>query len=389
MWNMNETYEVVYMDNKVYQEIPVLLALAHDRSENGRLALVEKLGEVFLDQAACLTAKEEKLVNELVEEILRTESETIRRALIANFDKAVSAVRPIALRIAHGPIEIAKNVLVANANLEDDDLIIVIKNKGGDHASAIAQRAHISEAVADALVTTGSLRVMQLVAENLGARLSPTAMNILTDAARIATMLQDPLLTRPDLPSEKAINLCWWASKDLRRAALERYGFGPGRLDNALTRSIEDKMKTHLFEKEDDVAMGALLSWITEREGLSTSLLVKMLRLNHYRLFNLALSHMTDMDIGSIDTIINAHEPRLMVAIAKALDIDKGSFVSLFLMSRGGRKDEQVVHPRELSAALETYDKLSVKDAKAMAYSWKLNPTILKDQIAAHVQLMG
>jgi uncharacterized protein (DUF2336 family) len=377
------------MDNKVYQEIPALLALAHDRSEKGRLALVEKLGEVFLDQSATLTAREEKLVNELIEEILRTESEAIRRALITSFDKAVSAVRPIALRIAQGPIEIAKNVLVANTNLMDDDLIVVIKNKGGDHASAIAQRIQISEAVADALVSTGSLRVMQIVAENLGARLSSTAMDILTEAARIATMLQEPLLARPDLPSEKAINLYWWASKELRRAALDRYGFGPGRLDNALTRSIEDKMKTHLFERDDDTAMINLLSWITEREGLSTSLLVKMLRLNHYRLFNLALSHMTEIDIDAVDTIVNAHEPRLMVAIAKALDIDKGSFVSLFLMSRGGRKDEQVVHPRELSAAMETFDKLSTKDAKAMAYSWRLNPTILKDQIAAHIQPMG
>ncbi len=53
-------------------------------------------------------------------------------------------------------------------------------------------RESISEAVADALVTTGNIKVMQLVAENLGAQLSRRAVNVLTETARFTLSLREP-----------------------------------------------------------------------------------------------------------------------------------------------------------------------------------------------------
>lgn len=87
--------------------------------------------------------------------------------------------------LLRAPIDIARPVLVANENLADEDLIEIINTKGSRHASAIATRKQISEAVADALVTSGDLAVMQVVAENLGARISGRAIDImLIDAGR-------------------------------------------------------------------------------------------------------------------------------------------------------------------------------------------------------------
>ncbi len=367
-------FEVKGMESGVYKHIPELLDLARDTSEAGRLALVEKLSEVFLEQSLSLSRKEEELVNDLIEEILNNDNEALRHALIASFDKAVHASRAIAVRIGAAPIEIAKNVLVNNENLRDEDLVTIIKDQGDNHAAAIATRREVSEAVADALVTTGSMKVMQIVAENLGARLSPTAVDILVDTARLATMLQKPILSRPELPPEKALHLYWWVSKDLRRSAMERFGFGPGRLDHAKSDTVEQKLKTHIFEKDDDEAMKMLALWIEEREALSPALLSQLLRMNHYRLFNIVLSRMCELDLKYVDAIIDSAEPRLIVALCRNLSMDKGTFVSIFLMSRGGRNDEQVVNPRELSAALETFDKLSPDLARSMLATWRVNP---------------
>jgi len=67
----------------------------------------------------------------------------------------------------------------------------------------------------------------------------------------------------------------------------------------------------------------------------------------------------------------------MMVVLCRAIDADKGNFVSIFLMARGARHDEQIVHPRELSQAIESFDKLQPDMAKKIIESWRLDPATL------------
>lgn len=184
------------MDVSVHKELPILFELARDRTEEGRTKFIEKLAQVFLAPTAVLTSNETQMVNDLIEDLLKNGNPTIRMALVKQFALAIDAPREVALRIATAPIEIARPLLAANENLMDDDLISIVENKSVDYAATIATRKAISEAVTDALVTTGDLRVMQIVAENMGAKLSSRAIDILVDAARLASLLQKPIMTR-------------------------------------------------------------------------------------------------------------------------------------------------------------------------------------------------
>lgn len=365
------------MDSRIHKHLPALLALAHDRSESGRLALAEKLAHVFLSQSAALSTHEEEMVGELIDELLKNESQTVRQSLINHFAEAINAPRAIALRIVRGPIDIARPVIVANENLGDEDLVSVIKTKAREHAMAVASRAEISEAVADALVSTGDLRIMQIVAENMGAKLSAKTLDVLVDAARLAAMLQKPILSRPELKVDDAARLYWWVARDLRRVTLDRYGFGPNRLETELSKAIEEKLRLHTVEKEDDEAMMIVADWLAERDAQNAKTLPQLLRAGHYRLFNIVISRLAKIDLSLVDIITTAAGGRMMVALCRAINIDKGNFVSIFLMSRGGRPDEQVVHPRELSQALAAYDRLQPETAEAMLNSWRMNPADL------------
>ena len=59
------------------------------------------------------------------------------------------------------------------------------------------------------------------------------------------------------------------------------------------------------------------------------------------------------------------------------IGIDKPGFVSIFLLSRGARPGEQIVHPRELSNALAAFDRLSAQLAQDLMASWKLDPSYI------------
>jgi uncharacterized protein (DUF2336 family) len=374
------------MDSSVQRELPALFELAHDRSESGRLALCKKITEVFFTPSAALTENEQLLVNQLIEELLRDSSLSVRQALITEFTNAAGSPRPLALKIAAGPIDIARATLSSNDNFLDEDLVAIIDKHGADHAAAIASRKQISEAVADALVTTGDLGVMQIVAENLGAKLSGKAMDILVDAARLASLLQKPILDRPELNPDSAIRLYWWVAKDLRRAALERYGFGPGKLSSALGKATEEILSALSLQKEDDNAMRYLADWLEERGALTIGLLAPLLRMAHYRLFNIVLARLSNLDLQYVDMInSNAANGRMMVVLCRALGIEKGNFVSIFLMARGGRADEQIVHPRELSQVIQAYDKLDPEMAQTLIESWRTDPSAIVQRANATV----
>lgn len=374
MQNIDSIDGHLVMDSRLHKHLPAIYAMAHDRTESGRLALAEKLAQVFLMHAAALTSNEEELVNGLISDLLKNESASVRHALISHFAEAIDAPRNVAMRIVNGPVEIAHPILVGNPHLSDDDLITVVQSKGGDHAMAVAEREQISEAVADALVTTGDLRIMHIVANNMGAKLSAKAIDVMVDAARLAAILHKPILDRPEINAESAARLYWWVAQDLRRVTLDRFGFGPGKLDMALKKAVDDKIQDSMLVKDNTEAMQTLADWLEERGALSVKILPQLLRAGHYRLFNVLLSRLAKISLTLVDVMTNASGGKLLVVLCRAIEIDKGNFVSIFLMSRGGREGEQIVHPRELTQALTAYDRLDVGKANAMLQTWRLNP---------------
>jgi len=365
------------MTGRVQEQLPELLALAHDRSESARLQLAGKLTNLFLAEDVSLTPREEVMVNELIDQLLKTNSHAVRHELVTKFAAATRMPRKMAMSLACESIDVARAILLNNETLTDEDLITLVETQSRDHACAVASRESVSEAVADALVTTGDIRVMQIVAENMGAKLSHRCLSLLTEAARLAENIQRPLLSRPELPPESVLRLYWWVAQDLRRATLERFGFTSGQIDMALAKAIEEKLNEHLLDRHDDREMIRVAAWLEERGTFTPQLLLQLLRLGHFRLFNIAMSRLANLDLLLIDAIVDAPGGRTLAALCRSIDIDKANFVSIFLLSRGARPDDQIVHPRELSEALEAYDRLNHALAQSMLYSWRENPAYL------------
>ncbi len=367
------------MIGHIQEQLPELLTLARDRSEDARVSLAGKLADIFLTEGVNMTPREEDLFNDLMEQLLRSKSREACNELVRRFSNAAKMPRKMAMTMACEAIEIARPVLQNNENLTDEDLITVVQTQSVDHAEAVAARKKISEAVADALVATGSIEVMMLVAENLGAKLSKKAVEILVEAARMNNILQRPLVCRPEMTEETAAKMCWWLEQELRRQTIKRFGISSGQLDIALATAIDEKLGGHIFEKHDEEAMVKVADWLGERGALTVKVLPQLLRQGHYRLFNIALSRLTELGLDLIDLIVGESGGRALSAVARALDIDKTNFVSIFLLSRGARTDKQIVHPRELSNALAAFDRVQPKVAREMLSSWRQNPDYLKN----------
>jgi uncharacterized protein (DUF2336 family) len=338
------------------------------------------LADVCLDEALNVTLREQELINELIDRLLLARTPAVRAHLIEKFADASRMPRHFAKGFANDDIEVARNVLRHCTTLTDEDLISVVTTRSKDHAQAIAQRDRISEAVADALVVTGDVKIMQLVAENLGATLNQKCVDILTDAARFTMELREPIIKREEMTAEAATRLYWWVSQDLRRYALKRFGITSGQIDAALSNTIDQLLGYYELEKNNEQSMIQVADWLSERQVITLNVLPQVLRLGHFCLFNILLSRLTHLSLSLVNTIVSETGGRGLAVIAKAIGIDKSGFVSIFLLSRGARSGEQIVHPRELSYALAAFDRLTPITAQNLLHTWKKDPTYFSNR---------
>jgi uncharacterized protein (DUF2336 family) len=368
------------MVSRVQEQLPAMLALAHQRTEGARIELAGMLADICLAPNSSLSLREQEMVNELIDQLMHSNSPALRAQLVDRFSDMSRMPRMMAVSLAHDSIETATKVLLTCENFSDSDLISVVESQSSDHAAAIAHRKVVSEAVADALVTTGDVRIMNIVAQNMGAKLTPKAITIVTDAARFSPELREPIMKRNEMTCEPALRLYWWVSHDLRRYALKRFGISSGQVDQALAKTIDDLLSYHQLDKSKDDVMTQIADWLEERHALSAKILPQILRLGHFRLFNIALSRLSNLDIASVDAIVSGEGGRELAVLCRALGIDKSGFVSIFLLSRAARQDDHVVHPRELSLALAAYDRLSTNLAHDLIHTWRQDPSYLLKQ---------
>ncbi len=366
------------MLDRIHAQWPNLLALAHTPTEEARAQLASSLVDLFFAEDINLNAREETLVNELLQSLLGASSHTARQELARQFAGCLRLPHTTALSLAREPLDVARPLLINSEVLTDEDLIHLASEQGRDHAEAIAQRAAISEAVADALVVTGDLGVMQMVVENLGAHLSERAIDILVEASRLTATLHRPLLTRPEMTASKASLLYWWVSQDLRRYTLQKFGLSSGQLDETLRQSIDDLLRDHAVERQDDTAMAAVANWLEERRAITPRLLPQLLRLGYFRLFLIVLSRLSHLPMPIIESVVEEPGGRMLAALCRSMNLDKANFISLFLLARGARPDDHIVHPRELSQALVAWDRLRPSEAYDMVASWHENLKTLR-----------
>jgi uncharacterized protein (DUF2336 family) len=369
------------MNVTISEKLPEIFNLARERHEEGRIKLARVLTDVFLSDVT-LSDREQLMVNEIIDELICNTTPQVKQMLAERLALSTQVPHRVLFNLATDRnAEVASPVLRASKRLKDEDLIYAIEAQSPDHAGAIAQRANISEAVVDALIATGDTEVMVCVAENLGAKISPRAMNSLVEICRFSKKLHEPMSRRPELTKDMGLRLYWWTNTDLRRKIAGRFGIGHGQIDQALEHAIGDLLSNVSADHHDDFAMLKVAEWFNERDAITPRAMIQTLRMGFFNLFNLMLSIRTGLEHALIDRMNSEDGGHTISVLCRAIGVDKPSFVSIFLLSRGARPGEQIVNPRELSGALAAFDRLNTQAARQLVDSWKEDPSYLVTQL--------
>lgn len=351
------------------EHVRELLELAHDKSIEARLRLVNMIGDIFSEREQVLTERERVLMTEILEKLINDFEMTLRHELAKRLADKPAVPQALVTMLANDEIEVARPILMQSKVLQDQELIRIIRNRTRQHQLAIAMRREVSEPVADALVDTGDEDVITTLLQNDSARISEATMAYLVEQSRTLDTFQEPLVARRDLDPKLARKLYLTVSVTLRHRILEQYEIEVNALDDLLETVWQDLAQAEQ-ERGPDAAWVLAESISAERE-IDAPLIIKVLRRGEIALFEALFGEVSGIRPPRLQHVLYETGGKGLAIACKALDIEKANFAPIFLLSRKGRGGEQVVDPREVSGVLQFFDNIARDAAHEVLRAWQ------------------
>jgi uncharacterized protein (DUF2336 family) len=362
----------------IASDVGHLIDLARDSSTEGRNTLAVAIGNLVDDNARQLTTHELALMNDILKKLVQDVARPIRKSLASKLAKSHNAPREVIEILANDDFDIASPILLKSDLLSDDALIEIVRHRTQAHRLAIAMRRSVGFQVCDALVATNGTDVIRTLLQNHGAQISQATMAYLVDQSRTVDEFQEPLLRRKDLEAALAKRMYAWVSAALRQFILENFHVDEIEIDLAVGRVVDAVIEDNESQSEEDTAASNLATELAKEGEVTASLLLQTIRQGEIPLFEALLANMAHIKISSVRKLIYDEGAEGLVIVARAADIDRTSFTSIFLLL-------QRVHPKELAKdayamkrALDLFDRLKADTAAKVVERWKLNPDFLR-----------
>lgn len=335
-----------------------LLALARDPSAAARTALISSLYELS-GAGADLPAGERAMAVEIVLEIVKRADTRVRQQLAEQVARDAAAPKVLALALAHDQISVAFPVLLESPVFDDADLIAIMREHHPEYQLAALQREKVSAAVSAAVVESRDTRSMRWLTENPGSEIPRRAMEVLIEAAYAEPELQKPLIDRSDLPADLAAKLYAFVTPELRQRMVERH-----RVDMIAASTVAQNRAV-------EPRGGEPAPRPAEPSGPPTiDLLVRTARGGRIGEFEELFARFGGVPLAIARQMLAAPLAEGLAAALKAHGVDKGTFATIFILSRKAR-DFGPMSSAMLARATDAFDRLKTDDAKKRLADWQ------------------
>ncbi len=341
--------------NKLYE-------LAKDNNPNARAELSRKISSIL---EVDVTRRESELVADVLTKLMRQAEKDLRQAIAEQISTLDDVPLRLVLQLANDDIEIASPVLTKSKVLSDFDLMYIIKAKTTEYWQAIAKRDQMSDQVINTLAETKDFDTALALAENNSIKLTEHALVIMSDLAQGSETLALPLLRREEVDADIAARLYDYVGTEIKQFITSKY-----KLDIDLVSEIVDKSVKELSKPAtprdfmpDDYMINAAKSF-KEKGLLNEKLMLSTLRRGHMRSFIAQISVFTDLSIETVGQILSQTHGQGLAVVAKAFNIEKQDFISMFLLTNKIWNYGRLVETQEIKTAIDYYNKATPEMAR-------------------------
>ncbi len=352
-----------------------LLECAQDTSEAGRQKLAKAVANFFDERT--LNDSEKDLAGDILLNLVRQAETDLREALSERLAVQANIPPELIVFLANDQINIARHVLMHSPVLNDVDLIYIITSKGQDHWRTIAQRDSVSPVVADRLIDTGDTGTVLNLIDNQRVNLQRSSMKKLVKFSLKSEELQAPLLRRPELDAEVAIDLYMVVSEALRKEISAKFDLPEHIIDHAIEDLIHELSNEAKGLRNATPEMKSLARRFNERKEVTADLMIKTLRRGQVGFFLSLFAEKVGLEPEHVVKLIQKDAGKPFVVACRYTGMMKSEFASLFLLSRGIRTGEKIVDQRELAIALKNFDQLKDFDVQRIMKTWVKSPELI------------
>ncbi|WP_370867806.1 DUF2336 domain-containing protein [Phenylobacterium sp.] len=365
-----------------------ILSLARSRTPGDRdrlLVAVVDLCDVA-DSAQIMSAPAvQDLLNSIFMSLVVEAERDIRRRLaekLAHVDWAPAALINV---LALDDIEIARPIIASSPLLDDHDLVRLLIEATVEHQIEVARRPRLPATVVAAILQQGEPTVLTALAGNVQTALSGDDMAMLVKAARRVAALRSPLIRRPELTEDLALQLYVWVGQALRQAITTRFRLDVAALEAVLGQAVaeahagvpgSDPTADAIVWQQDDEREEMerrLISKLVAAGQLRPGYLLRALREGKLSLFAGALATLGDFPPEMVRRAMDGEQPEQLALACAAVGIDRSAFPTILELVRdlnGSRPGGGAEGARRALAAFGPF----APDLAALAFRRTMTP---------------
>ena len=365
-----------------------ILSLARSRTPGDRerlLLAVVDLCDVAESAEIMSTPAVQDLLNSIFMSLVVEAERDIRRRLaesLAHVDWAPAALINV---LALDDIEIARPIIASSPLLDDQDLVRLLIEATVEHQIEVARRPGLATPVISAILKQGEPAVLTALAGNVQTELAPGDMALLVKASRRVAALRSPLVRRPELTDDLALQLYVWVGQALRQALTTRFRLDPDKLEAALSKAVgeahagqagADATTDAIVWEQDDEREEMerrLISKLVAAGQLRPGYLLRALREGKLSLFVGALATLGDFAPEMVRRALDGDQPEHLALACAAVNIDRSAFPTILELVRelnGGKPGGGAEGLRRGLAAFGPF----APDLAAMAFRRTMTP---------------
>jgi uncharacterized protein (DUF2336 family) len=281
--------------------------LLNSPSPDVRADLAVRIAELWRDRD--LAPNELRLADDIIRGMLKDVDAGVRLALAETLKTDPRLPHDVAMTLASDLDEIAVPMLNTSLVFSESDLIEVVRTRSEACQVAIASRAYVSPALADALIETRSETVAATLMRNEGAEIDePTGAKVI-DIFSGSELVMDAMAQRREVPVRLTERLVTIVAENLRRRLRRDRSLAPEQVDELVVWSRERALIDMLTWRAGDPELLELADQLLRRERLTPRLLLRALCVGKMRFFEAAMARLADIKLGNARGLVQDTGP--------------------------------------------------------------------------------
>lgn len=347
-------------------KLDALIALTSETSSVRRVELLREVTDVFFAPAPP-PPEVLDLFDGALDRLTDALEVELRAELAVRLSSLGQAPRRLVSRLIGDPDgAVAGPLLERSPAVGEADLLHVVSRAGQSHLRAVSRRRDLTERVSDGIVERGDDETLGVLVANPAAPLSRNAAEAVVDRAMANPSLHDAVVGRETLPPDLLNEMYLVVEQRLRdRIAARHAALDPRTLDAALGASRRRMAVRDGALPPDHDAAVAHVAKLAAAGPIPPQTLVGFLRNGERTRFTAAVALAADMDLSSVQRILDRSDAEAFLLICKVARYDEALFRSLLLALK--------LHGESpLPTLMERYGALTTETADRVVRFWKV-----------------